>query len=204
MAKFFFAKGHKFPKNGQKFKIFLFHNVLCSQKHRKKFLWSLEPNSRNELQIPEKKNVSAKIQVRLESLPNRSLFSEHSGVFFTPPPIVFFSANRANCEPGFWRPEGPPFGIFAAEGGFSGPKGRLLRFFVHRRWPERPEGPPFGIFGRRKRPYRPEGPPFEIFWPPKASLAARSAAFWEFLAAEGFFGGPKRRFLRFMGRWKRS
>ena len=38
MANFFFAKGHKFPKNGQKFKIFLFHNVLCSQKHRKKFL----------------------------------------------------------------------------------------------------------------------------------------------------------------------
>ena len=53
--RFFFAKGNKFPKNGQKFKIFLFHNVLCSQWHRKKFLWSLEPYSRNELQIPEKK-----------------------------------------------------------------------------------------------------------------------------------------------------
>ena len=50
MADFFSAKGHKFHKNGQKFKIFLFHNVLCSQWHRKNFLWSLEPYSRNELQ----------------------------------------------------------------------------------------------------------------------------------------------------------
>ena len=77
MADFFSAKGHKFHKNGQKFKIFLFHNVLCSQWHRKNFLWSLEPYSRNELQIPEKKNVSPKIQVRLESLPIWKLMFEN-------------------------------------------------------------------------------------------------------------------------------
>ena len=76
MADFFSAKGHKFHKNGQKFKIFLFHNVLCSQWHRKKFLWSLEPYSRNELQIPEKDSVSPKIQVRLESLPNVLIFHD--------------------------------------------------------------------------------------------------------------------------------
>ena len=59
-GKIFFAKGHKFPKNGQKFKIFLFHNVLCSQWHRKKNLWSLDPYSINGLQIPEKKTFLLK------------------------------------------------------------------------------------------------------------------------------------------------
>ena len=39
---------------------FLFHNVLCSQKHRKQLLWSLEPYSRNEFQIPEKKTFLPK------------------------------------------------------------------------------------------------------------------------------------------------
>ena len=38
IADFFSAKGHKFHKIVKKSKIFLFHNVLCSQRHRKKFL----------------------------------------------------------------------------------------------------------------------------------------------------------------------
>ena len=40
-ADFFSAMSHKSSKNHQKIKIFVLHNVSCSQNHRKKFSWSL-------------------------------------------------------------------------------------------------------------------------------------------------------------------
>ena len=53
-ADFFSAMSHKSSKNHQKIKIFVLHNVSCSQNHRKKFSWSLGQYSWNEIQIPEK------------------------------------------------------------------------------------------------------------------------------------------------------
>ena len=69
-AKFLFSTSHKSPKYVQKIKIFLPNNVSYPQTHRKKFLQASEQYSRNEPQIPEKKNVSTEIRTRLKSLPN--------------------------------------------------------------------------------------------------------------------------------------
>ena len=68
-ADFFSGMSHKSSKNHRKNKIFVPHNVSCSQNHRKKFSWSLGQYSWNEIQIPEKKPIPEEIQVRLESLP---------------------------------------------------------------------------------------------------------------------------------------
>ena len=76
MAKFFFAKGHKFPKNGQKFKIFCSITSYAPKNTEKNFYdhWSQIPEMNSR--FLKKKPVSAKIQVRLESLPIRQFLRQ--------------------------------------------------------------------------------------------------------------------------------
>ena len=81
-AKFLFSTSHKSPKYVQKIKIFLPNNVSYPYSHRKKFLWSLEQYSGNELQIPEKNPVSTEIRTRLKSLPNEKV---HNSMFSDKP-----------------------------------------------------------------------------------------------------------------------
>ena len=66
---FLFSMNDIWANIGQKCIIFSSHIVLSSQPHRKKFSWSYHENSKNKLQIPEKKPSFPKTWTTLKFLP---------------------------------------------------------------------------------------------------------------------------------------